>query len=61
LKRDGRKENEKIVSEIVKRGFEKKFFLPLIHHSFEVECCCSQHDIDVIAKYSFEFYDLIQK
>ena len=27
----------------------KKFFLPLIHHPFEVECCCSQHDIDVIA------------
>jgi hypothetical protein len=55
LKRDGRKENEKIASEIVKRAFEKmkKFFLPLIHHSFEVEYSYNQHNIDVIAEYYF--------
>jgi hypothetical protein len=43
LKTESIKEDEKIVSEIVKRAFEKneKIFLPLIHHSFEVECSCS--------------------
>ena len=31
----------------------KKFLLPFAYHSFEVECCCSQHDIDVIAYDAF--------
>jgi hypothetical protein len=50
-----KRESEKIVFENKKIAFEKikKNFLPLVHHSFEVKCCCCQHNIDVIAECSF--------